>query len=260
MSTCSVMIITQNEQDNIRACLESVSWAEEIVVVDAESRDETRSICAEFTDRIFVRPWPGFAAQKEFALNQCRSDWVLSLDADERVRPDLRQEIQGMLSENAQEDGYRVARRSYFLGRWIGHCGWYPGYQVRLFRRERVRMIKSRVHEGFEVQGHIGTLRGDLDHFSHLTLFSSLQKLNRYTSLEALDRLDRRRVHAIDFLTHPLAEFLKKYIRLQGFRDGSHGYLLSWVSALVKMVLYMKIWHLQRLPQDRIEELKRNTL
>jgi glycosyltransferase involved in cell wall biosynthesis len=254
------MIITQNEHNNIRECLESVRWADEIVVVDAESSDDTRSICAEYTDRIFVRPWSGFAAQKEFALNQCRSDWVLSLDADERVRPDLREEIQGLLTGTPKEDGYRVARRSYFLGRWIRHCGWYPGYQVRLFRRNRVRMIKSRVHEGFEVQGPMGTLEYDLDHFSHPTLFSSIQKLNRYTSLEALDRLDRRQVHAIDFLTHPLAEFLKKYIRLQGFRDGSHGYLLSWISALVKMVLYMKIWHLQHLPQDRIEELKRNTL
>jgi len=246
MSALSVAIITHNEAARIRACLESVSWADEIVVVDAESSDETVSICRDFTDRIFVRPWPGFAKQKQFALEQCRNEWVLSLDADERVRPELAAEIQRVLSAAGPCDGYRLARRSYFIGRWIRHCGWYPGYQLRLFKKDRTTVSLSRVHEGFLVEGRIGELLGDLDHYSHRSLADSLEKMNRYSTLEALDRLERGRVRPIDFITHPLSAFFRKYIGRSGYRDGMHGLLLCWISSLLTMAVYMKRWHWQR--------------
>lgn len=250
MAKLSVTIITLNEQEVIRDCLASVTWADEIIVIDAQSTDDTVKICREFTDRIYIRPWPGFAAQKEFALHQSRNEWVLSIDADERVRPELQKEIKQLLSSEPAHDGYRIARRSYFLGKRIRHCGWYPGYQVRLFRKGKTRLSRQRVHEGFLVQGSIGTLKNDIDHYSHDSLFDSLQKLDRYSTLEALDRFGKR-VTPLDFLTHPFSEFWRKYIVQKGFLEGMHGFLLAWIAAFLKMVLYMKLWHLSHLPSDQ---------
>jgi len=247
MSRLSIAVITRNEETNLRACLESAAWADEIVVVDAESSDATAAIAREFTERVYIRAWPGFAAQKAFALEQCTSPWIFSLDADERIRPELAVEIRRVIADPAALPGYRVGRRSWFLGRWIRHGGWYPGYQLRLFRRDAVAVIDRRVHEGFTVAGESGTLQGDLDHYSHPSIVSSLEKMGRYSTLEALDRLERQHVRALDFFTHPLAAFLRKYIAQGGFRDGRHGLVLAWVTALVKLALYMKIRHLQRL-------------
>ncbi len=254
MARLSIAVITRNEEANLRACLESAAWADEIVVIDAESSDATAAIAREFTERVCIRPWPGFAAQKAFSLEQCTMPWIFSLDADERIRPELAAEIRRVIADPAALAGYRVGRRSWFLGRWIRHGGWYPGYQLRLFRRAAVSVIDRRVHEGFAVAGAIGTLQGDLDHFSHPSIVSSLDKMERYSTLEALDRLDRRRVHLPDFFTHPLAAFWRKYIAQGGWRDGRHGLVLAWVTALVKLALYMKIWWMQRRPGDETLE------
>ena len=260
MHSLSIAIITFDEEKNIRACLKSVSWADEIIIVDGESKDRTIEICREFTDRIFVRKWPGFAAQKQFALEQCTHNWVLSLDADERIRPELAREIQDVLNNDTKKAGYLIARRSYFLGQWIRHCGWYPGYQVRLFRKSLTCVSNSRVHEGFVVTGEIGRLAHDIDHFSHPSLHSSLEKLNRYSTLEAIDRLERKKVHWYDFVLHTFSAFLVKYIGQKGFLDGMHGFLLSWISAFLKMVLYMKIWLLQRSNSADVDKIKEEVL
>ncbi|MDQ7054373.1 MAG: glycosyltransferase family 2 protein [candidate division KSB1 bacterium] len=242
----SVTLIVQNEANNIRECLQSVAWADEIVVVDGGSTDNTVALAQEFTDRVLHHPWPGYAAQKQFALEQATCPWVLSIDADERVTPELRDEILGILS---QEDipfaGFRIPRLSTFLGKFMYHGGWYPGYQLRLFRRDRVRVTEARVHEGFEVDGAVGTLQHHFVHYTHRTLSESFERLNRYSSLEALDRAGGKRVRWYHILLHPIAAFFNKYIGLQGYRDGMHGFLLALVSAMVKMALYMKIWELQ---------------
>ena len=245
MIPLSISIIVKNEAENIRECLQSVAWADEIVVVDSGSTDETVAICKEFTDRVITREWPGFAAQKQYAMDQCRNEWILSIDADERVRPDLQEEIQALMESGPQYSGYRIARRTYFLGKWIKNCGWYPGFQVRLFKKSKTYVSDKRVHEGFIVDGRVAELQHDLDHYSHDSLSDSLDKMNSYTTLEAMDRLDRKKVRPLDFFTHPFSEFWKKYIALKGFKDGMHGFLLSWISAFLKMVLYMKIWFLQ---------------
>ena len=260
MHPLSVFIITKNEESDIRPCLESVRWADEIVVVDAESTDRTVAICREYTDRVFVRPWPGFARQKAFALSQCRNDWVLSLDADERVRPELASEIRELLQGDPAAEGYLIARRSYFLGKWIRRGGWYPGYQLRLFRKSRARVLTSRVHEGFAVEGRIEKLGHDIDHHSHPSLSDSLEKLNRYSTLEALDRLDRKRVYWYDFIIHPLSAFLIKYMGQKAFLDGMHGFLLSWVSAFLKMSMYMKLWRLQRMDETELKKVREETV
>ncbi len=162
----SAVVITLNEEARLRTCLESVAWTDEIVVVDAESQDKTVQIAREFTEHVMVRPWPGFAAQKNFALDQASGDWLLSLDADEEISPELRDEILRLLVAGAGADGYAVPRRNVFLGQWIRHGGLYPDWQVRLFRRGHGRFVDRDVHESVEVDGRLERLAGHLVHRS----------------------------------------------------------------------------------------------
>ena len=158
MTQLSVTIIAWNEEERLRACLESVGWADEIVVVDAESTDKTVQVAREFTDKIWVRPWPGFAAQKNFALDQATGAWVLSLDADERVTPELRERIGRIVRAHGPADGYSIPRKNIFWGAWVRHGGLYPDYQLRLFRRAAGRFVDSAVHESVVVAGRVETL------------------------------------------------------------------------------------------------------
>ncbi len=245
MHKLSVALITLNEEKNIEKCLKSISMADEIIVVDGGSTDKTVEICKQYTDKVFVQTFTDFSSQKRIALDKCRNEWVLSIDSDEVIRTELAIEIKELLKSETLYDGYYIARRSYFLNKWIRHCEWYPGYQMRLFRKSKTTVNTSRVHEGFLVDGIVGRLKNDLDHFSHPTLFSSLQKLNHYTTLEAMDRIDRKRVHWYHFVFHPFSTFLIKYVSQKGFREGIRGFLLSWIAAFLKMILYMKIWLLQ---------------
>jgi len=251
MTKLSVVIITRNEEANIRDCLESVKWADEIIVVDAFSEDATVDICREYTTRVYQRRWEGFASQRRYAGELATGEWLLVLDADERVTPELRQEIQALLRRGPGADGYYLPRRGYFLGKGMRHGGWYPGYQLRLLRKASARVTPSRVHEGYVVEGSVGYLKSELVHRTHPTLEASIDRLNRYSTLEALDRANRKRVHWWDFITHPMATFLSKYIGQKAFLDGMHGFLLAVVSAMVKMMVYMKGWELQRLGARR---------
>lgn len=253
----SVIIITQNEADLLGDCLASVVFADEIIIVDAESKDNTPQLCREFasahpnlTVKVFVRPWPGFAAQKQFALAQATGLWTLSIDSDERVTPQLAEEIQAIIHEHPEHAGYYVPRLSTFLGKFIRHSGWYPGHQLRLFQTAKTSIITSHVHEGFMVDGELGYLKHDLLHFTHRTLEESLARLNRYSSLEALDRSGQR-VYWWDFFVRPLAAFWNKYIAHHGWRDGMHGLVLALVTAIVKLALYLKLWEAQ---QARLEK------
>lgn len=156
MSTLSVIVITLNEERHIAACLESVAWADEIIVVDAESKDETVAIARRFTARVFIEKFRGYSGQKNFALAQARGEWVLWLDADERVTPELAEEIRRTIAAAPAAAGFEMPRKAYFLGRWIRHCGWYPGYVLRLFRRERGRFDDREVHETLLLDGEKG--------------------------------------------------------------------------------------------------------
>ncbi|MDZ7269921.1 MAG: glycosyltransferase family 2 protein [candidate division KSB1 bacterium] len=250
----SVIIITQNEAHLLGDCLASVAFADEIIIVDGESTDDTQALCREFAEaqrrhggaevRLFVRPWPGFAAQKQFALEQARGEWVLSLDTDERVTPALAAEIQAVL-QNPRADGYYIPRLSTFLGKFMRHGGWYPGHQLRLFRAARTRVSQKHAHEGFLVTGTRGYLQHDLLHDTHRTLEESLARMNRYSSLEARDRAGRR-VHWWDFFFRPLAAFWNKFVAHHGWRDGQHGLVLALVTAMVKLALYLKLWEAQQ--------------
>jgi glycosyltransferase involved in cell wall biosynthesis len=245
--SCSAVIITRNEEKRLGPCLASVTWADEIVVVDAESTDRTVEVAQRFTDRIVVRPWPGFAAQKNFAAGQARGDWILSVDADEEVGPELRAEILGVLAGRPAVDGYALPRRNIFWGRWIRHGGLYPDWQVRLFRRGRGRFVERAVHESVEVAGEVGRLRSPLIHRSYDNVAQFLERANRYSSLAA-DDLARRGGGGgpVPLLLRPLGRFMTMYVLRGGFLDGTPGFLLAGLYAYYVFIRSAKVWERTR--------------
>ena len=241
----SVTVIAGNSEDDIRECLESVKWADEIVVVDSRSSDKTKQIAREYTNRILLKEWGGYGAQKQFALDQASNEWVLSLDTDERVSDELRSEIQNILVNASPYDGYYIPRRNYFLGRWIKHCGWYPGYQLRLFRKSKTRVNDRRIHEAFVVHGTVGHLKSDIIHFTHPTIRATLAKVDEYSTLEAEEKVGHKRVTVLGLVFHPFMEFLSSFLLKQGYRDGVYGLMVSMIHSLTDAQTYMKIWEMQ---------------
>ncbi|HXF04150.1 MAG TPA: glycosyltransferase family 2 protein [Blastocatellia bacterium] len=246
----SVTVITFNEEDRIADALESVSWADEIVVVDAGSTDRTREIARRYTDRVLIHPWSGYAAQKQYADSQASHEWIFSLDADERVSPALRRSIEAVKREGPQHDGYRVARRAWYLGRWIAHGGWYPDYQLRLYRRDRARWVGDFVHESVRVEGRVGRLDGDLWHLTRRSLSEHHEVLGRYTTLAAEQDAQRGvRVGLARLLFQPALTFIRSYLLRQGFRDGVPGLIIAGFAAYYVFLKYAKLWEKQNLPQ-----------
>ena len=240
----SVIVITYNEEDSIARCLDSVRWAEELVVVDAESSDATAEIARGLTPHVNVARWAGYSGAKTFALTKTTQEWILWLDADECVTQELAMEIQAIIqAESRGTSAYEVARRAFFLGKWIKHCGWYPGYVVRLFRKGSAAFTESSVHEKLTVNGRIGRLGNDLLHFTDENLFHYFAKFNRYTSLAAADvKKEGRRFSMIDLFLRPPFLFFKMYVARFGFLDGMHGLVLSLLSAASVFTKYAKLW------------------
>jgi glycosyltransferase involved in cell wall biosynthesis len=239
----AAVVITLDEEAHIRRCLESVAWADEIIVVDAESRDKTVQIAREFTDRVISRPWPGFAAQKNFALDQSTAEWLLSLDADEAVSPELREEIATTIAEAGACDGYAVRRRNMFLGQWIRHGGLYPDWQLRVFRRGRGRFVDRAVHESVRVEGRVGRLRGHLVHRSYEDVGDFFERAHRYSSLAAEEWIGQgRSVRTRELVLRPLARFLSMYLVRRGFLDGRRGLLLATLYAYYVFMRSAKVW------------------
>ena len=244
----SVVVVTLNEEERIRACLESVAWADEVIVVDAESHDKTAAIARELTDHVFVRPWPGFAAQKNFGIDQAYGEWILSLDADEVVSPALREEIQAELAAAGGHEGYSVPRRNVFWERWVRHGGLYPDWQLRLFRRGRCRFVARAVHESVVVDGSVGRLRGHLEHRSYRDVADFLERTDRYTTLAADDWLagGRGTRPFMDLVVRPLGRFLGMYVWRGGFLDGWRGFLLAVLYGYYVFMRSAKIWERAR--------------
>ena len=248
----SVVIITKNEADNISGALESVSWADDIVVVDSQSTDDTVAIARRHTDRVFTRPWQGYGAQKNYATGLATHDWVLSLDADERVPPELAGEIEAAWRRSPVVKGYRIPRTTRYLGRWMRSTDWYPDYQLRLYDR-RVASWNSRfVHESVTVDGKVGTLSSEIRHYAYDDLADHLATINHYTTLAARQMAaEQRRAGLADLAIHPPLVFLRNYLLRRGFRDGGPGLIVSLMNAYYVFLKFAKLWEQQRLPRDR---------
>jgi glycosyltransferase involved in cell wall biosynthesis len=254
VSSVSVILIAKNEEGNLRECLVTVKWANEIVVVDAGSSDKTVPIAKEFTQKVFVRPWEGYGPAKNFALSQVTSDWILWLDADERVPISLRDEIQHVLNaKDLKAVAFSVPRKANFLGRWILHCGWYPGRVVRLFKRGDGRFTESRVHERLEIAGEQSELNSDLLHYTDPSLFHYFEKFNKYTSLAAEELVEEQRSFHISHITvRPIWTFIRMYFLKLGFLDGIPGFILCVLSACYVFTKYAKLWE-QRGQESLVE-------
>jgi len=242
----SAVVITHNEEANIEECLASVSWAEDIVVVDAESADRTREVARRFTERVYEKPWEGYSQAKIYAISMAESQWVLSLDADERVTPELRDEIQSLEAE-AGVDGYLLPIKPLFLGRWIEHSGWYPGYKLRLFRKDRAYMTARKIHEGIRVEGSVGKLANPLLHYAYPTVKSYFSKFTRYTDLAAQELYQRgERASVGDIVLRPCYAFIKWYFLKRGFLDGLEGLVLCLFSSYYVLVKYVRLREMER--------------
>jgi len=242
----SVNIICKNEEKNLEDCLKSVLWADEIIVVDGESTDGTVEAAKKYTDKVYVNKWEGFAKQRSFALGKSTKDWVLVLDADERCSSGLKEEIVSFLeSNNVDIKGFNLPRRNFFLGKWIKHGGWYPGYQMRFFYRTNARISDRLVHEGFEVNGKTGVMKNDIIHYTVQSVYDFMNRVNRYSNLQAVEKSKKGRVGFWDIFIQPMKSFLVQYIIKGGFRDGIHGLMAHNFDSITRMLTYMKIWEMQ---------------
>lgn len=237
----SVIIIAHNEEKNLDRCLKSVNWAQEIVVLDSGSTDQTRWIAKKYTDKIWEVKWEGFGKTKELARQKASKAWVLSIDADEEVTPKLQEEILRAV-QNHSYSGYFVSRKSLFLGKWMEHSGWYPDYVLRLFRKESGQFDKALVHEQAQVKGEIGYLKNPLLHYTYPNLEHYFSKLKCYTTLAA-QQLHQKGVRAYpwDLIFRPPATFFKMYTLKLGFLDGWQGFVLAILSSYQVLIKYLKL-------------------
>jgi glycosyltransferase involved in cell wall biosynthesis len=247
MPKISAIVIVYNEEKNIHRCLESLSWVDEIVVVDSFSQDRTKEIASFFTDKIFDVKWEGFGKKKEFAREKASHDWVLSIDADEVIPERLKKEIQSIIVKNKTSDGYYIPRYSNFLGKWIKHSGWYPDYVLRLFKKNKAVFDQSLVHEKLILKGKAGFLKNHLLHYTDPDIPCYLAKMDKYTTLGAEKLFQEGKSTSIfDLSIRPPAIFFKMFLLKGGFLDGWHGFILACFSSFHVFVKYAKLWHIKR--------------
>jgi len=241
----SAVVLAQNSAAIIARCVRSLSFASEVLVVDGGSHDDTPEVARALGARVLVNPWPGFAAQWRFAFDHASHEWIFVCASDEEVTPALAREVTAAVAQPAGAAGFRVRRRNQFLGGWMDVGPWARDVSLRLFRRGGARVTDAAVHEGFSVDGRLESLSAPLHHYAHPSISESLQRLNRYTTLEARDRAPRRRIRALDPLLSPAGVFLKYYVVKGCWRAGVRGYLLAAITAMYKSVLYVKTRSLQ---------------
>ena len=244
----TVTVITHNEAAHIAAALDSVAWADEIIVIDSGSTDGTAEIARQKATRVIVRDWPGYSAQKNFAADQAAHDWVLSLDADERVTPALAEEIRSILHRGPDAKGYRIKRVSFYLGRWIRTTDWYPDYQLRLYDRRAGRWNGLRIHESFRLSdGQPTLLSGEIEHYAYRDISHHLKKIDAYTTLIAQQwREEGRRTSMLAMALHPKFAFFRNYILRRGFMDGVPGLIVSVLNSYYVFLKLAKLWERQR--------------
>ncbi len=253
MEKVSAVIIVYNEEKNLRECLETVQWADEIVVVDSHSQDRTVEIALQFTKKIFQKVYKGHIDKKRFAVAKATHDWVFSIDADERVTPELRGEIQGVLAHGGGEAvGYDMPRMTRHLGRWILHGEWYPDRVTRLFRRSRMRYEGTEPHDRVILQGKRGHLKGTLLHYNYRDFAHQIQTVQAYSDVAAKALFaEGRRAGFRNLCLRPPFKFVKCYIFKRGFLDGWPGFIIAATSAFYVLAKYVKLYELQRSQKRR---------
>jgi glycosyltransferase involved in cell wall biosynthesis len=242
----SVTVRTFNEEKNLRDCLKSVAWADEIVVVDSKSTDNTVAIARDFTERVVIQEWLGHIGQSQFATDQTKNLWVLHLDADERVSPQLRDEIIALDLNNSICDAYEMPRRHFFMQQWINHSAWYPDYKIRLFRKDRCKWGGYAPHDEVKVKGRKEKLGHDILHYIYSDIAHFAATKNKYSTLTAEDHFkNNRRARIIDFTLRPLYAFLYRYFIRLGIADGIAGFTISVMESHAVFMKYIKLYEIQ---------------
>jgi len=247
--TLSACVITLNEEKRIQACLESLSFADEIIVLDSHSKDRTREIARRMGARVHTHAFDGFVAQKNRVLKMVRGRWTLIIDADEIVTPELREEILGVIRDPEALNcvAYRMPRMSYYLHRWIKHCGWYPECKTRLFQSGKARYAGGVVHEILKPEGPVGYLKGRLEHYSYESISDHLKRIDYYSTLIAQDKFRRGRGSSpLWAIGKSFSKFFITYFLRLGFLDGRAGLVISVLAGYYNFLKYVKLWELNK--------------
>jgi glycosyltransferase involved in cell wall biosynthesis len=241
------IVITKNEERNIERCLKSLQFCDEIIVVDSESEDRTREIASRYTDTVINRQWNGYSDQKNYAISLSKADWIISIDADEEVSPELQKEILSVVKTPNGRAAYSIPRKTIHSGRWIRHGGWYPNRLVRFFKKTSGRWVGDDVHEYWKADGSIGELKGDLVHYSFTSISDQVDRNNHYSTLgaQALQRSGKK-FSLIKLLVKPLSKFFETYFLKRGFLDGYPGFMISISAAYSVFLKWAKLWELEK--------------
>jgi glycosyltransferase involved in cell wall biosynthesis len=252
----SAVIITYNEERRLEDALKSLTGVvSEIVVVDCHSTDETVKIARRFTDRLFERSWTNFADQKNFANEKTLHPWIFSLDADERVSPELRKELLNLHGVEPRVDAFSIPRQVFYLGRWVRHSGWYPDRKLRLFRKAKARWEGEYVHETLVVDGPIGKLRGTIHHFTYQNIHEHLARINTFSDLGAHKLYaDKKKARWYHLLLLPFFRLARAYFWKRGFLDGFPGLVISVLTGYAIFIRYAKLKEIWK-KGERIEPL-----
>lgn len=242
MIPVSTVIVTKDEEFNIQDALESIKDFSEIIVIDSFSTDHTVDICKNYTDKVFQKEWEGYAKQKQKGIDKASMPWVMILDADERITPELRAEISSSI-ENKDHNGFYIPRKNFFLGKWIKHGGWWPDYTLRLFKKDNAFMQKREVHEKLIVRGSLGYMKNPMEHYTARSISEFISKLENYSTLSAKEMGQKDLMPNIfSFTLRPLFTFLNMFIFRRGFLDGKYGLILSLLYSYYTFSKYTKIW------------------
>jgi len=248
----SVAIITFNEEDNIKRCIDSVDFADEIIVVDSLSSDNTCQIAKELGAKVIDQKFLGHIAQKQLAVDNCTNEWVLSLDADEELSKELKTEIQNLLALPLEYDAYIMPRVSFHLGRWIRHGGWYPDAKIRLFNKNKAHWGGYNPHDKVIVDGSVGKLEGDLQHYVFDDLRHNIDTNNSYSSIMASDLdKDGKQFSYLKLFLKPVGKFLEVYIYKRGFLDGMAGFIIAVGASYSMFLKFAKLWEIQKVQKNR---------
>lgn len=251
----SLCVVTLNEESNIERCIRSVPFASDVVILDSGSQDQTKTLAQRLGARVFEEPWKGFGPQKRRAVELALHDWVLCLDADEELSSELVQEIYALMIgdlKSPSRHGFKIPRRSFYLGRWLYFGGWYPDYQTRLFNRTKLNWSNDILHESVQGAG-IETLHRDLNHYPFENLTDQTQTNNRYSSLGAERLLQKGQpIQLWHLILKPLIKFIELYFVKRGFCDGLPGYIIALGGAYSYFLRYAKAWELQKFPPKKV--------
>ncbi len=242
------IVLTKDEEQNIKDCLESIKWLDEIIIIDSGSKDKTTAIAEKFTNSIYQTPIQNIPEKRKFALNEANisNDWILFIDADERITEELKQEIQSLV-ETQGVNGYYINRRNYYLGKWIKHCGINPDYSLRLFRKAKGKITDRIIHEGVEVEGICIKLKNDMLHYSYRDLEQAVNKINFFSTEEAREHFQKnKKITKIGVFTHALSAFLRVYISRKGYKDKVNGFYVSFIYSMVNFLSHLKLLKMQK--------------